>query len=260
MSERRTLTSFLLANAPPWLLRTQGRKFLEAVGQAFDALDQRVVDGVRSRWPLAVDNSSLALLGRERRLRRGLYETDTTYARRLRVWLDRHRVRGGPYALLGQLHDYFLSFLPGRKDVVYWSGTRRWIDEDGAITRDSIEWEADGSDEWAQIWVVFYVPDLIALPGDLLMTLDHEILTTLDGDSLATSESISPGDLTPAEAEIFTGIVREWSAAHVKRIHVVLIWDDRRLWSYPQPVPQWGDIETTWGEQGARVVVINEGL
>ncbi|MBN8609135.1 MAG: hypothetical protein J0L92_01020 [Deltaproteobacteria bacterium] len=251
-------TKQLLDSVPPWLTRIVGEKFMRSLGEAIDSLVTRVAQAVRHRFPNNIDSSSLARIGRERRIRRGPGESAETYATRLRIWWDMHRIRGGPYALLWNLHHFFYSWLPGRKDVVYHSGTRRWIDEDGVITRDAITWEADGSEEWAQFWVFFYVPDTIALPGDTLATLADDILTTLDGDPLALTASIVPSDITPAEENIFTAIPREWSAAHVKRIFVVLLWDEHRLWSYPQPVPQWGDITTTWGDQGAKVITVSE--
>lgn len=258
MSLPALYTKQLIDRLPPWLTRLVGEKLVRSFGELIDSTAVRVIHAVRQRFPNDIDSSSLARIGRERRIRRGPGESASTYATRLRIWWEMHRIRGGPYALLWNLHHYFYAWLPGRKDVVYHSGTRRWIDEDGVITRDAIAWEADGSDEWAQFWVFFYVPDLISLPGDFLTTLDGEIITTLSGDPITITASIVPGEMTPADEDVFTAIPREWSAAHVKRIYVVLLWDERRLWSYPQPVPDWGTISTSWGEQGAKVITVSE--
>lgn len=246
------LSTILRTKAPPWLTRTTGRKYLDAIGQALDTLDTRIVDGVSHRFPGLVDVSSLGIIGRERRIRRGPGESAQTYANRLVSWWSRHQIRGGPYALLGQLFDFFRYWLNPRIDVVYHSGTRRWVDPAGTITRDSITWEADGSDEWAQIWIVFYLSSsTIPLTGEELVTTWNELITTIGGDPIVTSYTITLSAMTEAESEVFRAIPREWSAAHIKRITLVLMPPDGRLWGYPDPLPVWCETWTAWGTSGA---------
>lgn len=142
-------TKLLLDTVPPWLTRIVGEKYMRSLGERIDALVTRVAQGVRHRFPGDIDESSLGTIGRERRIRRGPEEPPASYARRLRKWWDAHRRRGGPYALLGQLHAYFadLHDLP-RIDVVATSGNRHWvaqgvadIDASAAITHDSVDWD-----------------------------------------------------------------------------------------------------------------------
>lgn len=255
--ERITYVTRVREASPPWLLRSVGGRVMTAIAEVIDTLVDRASDGVSHRFPGLVDNSALTMIGRERRIRRGPGEAVATYARRLRPWWDRHRVRGGPYALLGQLHDFFLAWLPGRKDVVYHSGTRRWIDEAGEITRDSITWEADGTPQWAQVWVFFYLDDdLIELEGDVLATTWGEILTTLDGEPLGTTYTIALSALTALEAEVFKCIPREWSAAHVMRTHVVLLPGDAALVGYPPRLV--GEEGQTVGRTDAPTILLIE--
>lgn len=245
-----TYSSLLVQISPPWLQRLVGERFLSALGAPIDAAYERARESIKQRFPLVVDDSSLAMVGRERRIRRGPAEDATTYARRLRTWWDAHRTRGGPYALLHQLDAFFEDWLNVRMDVVYYSGTRRWIDENSVVTRDAVTWDADGTGKWARFWVVFYVPATIPGADRFLVTDDGDFLVTDDGDFIMADSTIAVEAITPAEEAIFRAIPREWSAAHIDRIEVVLLWDDRRLWNYPQPVPTWAEwgSTSTWGE------------
>lgn len=209
--------------APPWLQRTVGGKLLVAVGNRIDELVDRTRDGVALRFP-GQDADALPYIGRERRIRRGPGEAAATYAGRLRGWWDAHRNRGGPYALLEQLYAFFLDTLNVQMDVVYHSGTRRWVDAAGTVTRDAVTWGADGSSLWAQIWVFFYLG--------------------ADPTGIVTASTASDDD-----AEMFRAIPREWSAAHLKTVTLVLLYGIARCWNYPQPVPTWAvwGTQTTWG-------------
>lgn len=189
----------ILRVMPPWLRRTNGAKVLGAIGMQVDALADQTAAGVRARFPGFVEDA-LPLIGRERRIIRGPGETSATYSVRLRRWWDDHRRRGGAYALLEQLFAYY-ALAPRRLDVVAHSGTRYVVDETGEITRDVIEWGADGTDLWAQVW--------------LFHRLDEAPL------------------ITPEDVAVYLAIPREWSAGHVLPIPVWLIWPGAELWDYP---------------------------
>ncbi len=251
MSERLTAVGAVRRVSPPWLRRTHGARVMEGVADILEQLTERFIQGVKVRFPGApprpVDLAALALTGRGRRIRRGPNEAAETYARRLRGWWDAHRTRGGPYALLEQLRAFFLDWPSARMDVVYAAGTRRWMDEDGAITRDAIVWDADGSGEWAHVWVFFHLPDAIVVAVDELTTQGGDTLVTQDEEPLMVTETISPADLSENYEEIFRAIPREWTTAHVPYVTVVLLFSTARLWNYPQPVPTWA----AWGASGA---------
>lgn len=254
MTDVVTQTARLREAAPPWLQRAVGKKFLDALGAVLDLLDQRIVEGVSHRFPNLVDASSLAMIGRERRIRRGPGEDAQTYADRLVLWWDMHRLRGGPYALLWNLFHFFKYWLPGRKDVVYHNGIRRWIDTAGDITRDAITWDADGSDKWAQVWVFFYVPETIPLDGEEIVTTWNELITTMGGEAIVTLYSVTIDALTPAEEEVFKAIPREWTAGHIWKTHVVLLANDACLVGYP-PRTIVNDLHSTVGPTSAPVIL-----
>lgn len=242
---------------PPWLRRTVADRLVRGLAKEIDELVEKLRAGAKARFPGwdedDIDPEALATIGRERRILRGPREPADVYAGRLRMWWDAHRGRGGPYALLAQLDAFFEWFLNVRMDVVYANGVRYSINTatPGVITRDEIVWNGDGSGKWARFWVFFYVPATISsLSGDTLITQDGDTLITQDGDTLITDATISPDELGAEEEELFRAIPREWSAAHIDRAEVVLLWDARRLWDYPQPIPTWNAwaATSTWGQ------------
>jgi hypothetical protein len=248
---------------PPWLQRVVGAKLMDSLVAPVDELVDDLVAGVKARFPgIHTDETPLSFIGRERRIRRGPGEPATTYATRLQTWWDAHRTRGGPYALLGQLRAFFVDWLNVRIDVVYHSGTRRWMDTAGAITRDSITWDGDGTDHWSQFWVIFHVPAFIPTSGalELLVDQDDDEITTQDGEEIIVSSTVAVGSLTDAEKDVFRAIPREWSAAHIERIWIVLLYGDGELWDYPQPMgtwTEWEDPMVTW-DADAPVIFLAE--
>lgn len=250
-------TRELLDSVPPWLTRLVGDRFLRSLGDGIDALVTRESQAVRHRFPNVVDTSSLARVGRERRIRRGPGEDAQTYATRLRAWWDMHRIRGGPYALAWNLHHFFLAWLPGQKDIVAHSGLRHTIDVDGEVTRDAITWNADGSEDWSQVWVFIYCPELIPLGTALLVSTWNEYIVSLGGTAITVTYSIAPSALTSAEEEVFKAIPREWSAAHILRTHVVLLPGDAALVGYPPRLV--GEPGQTVGRTNQPTILVIDG-
>ncbi len=152
-------------------------------------------------------------MGRERRIRRGLVETDETYAPRLTRWLLDHRRRGGPYALLAQLYAYYApNLFP--ITLLYQSGRRYSMDVTGAVVRDDISWSPDASPSlWARWWL-FFETDMFGTP---------------------TSDQIADIKIVP----------REWNAAHCLG-YVVLLTSGAELIDFPADgaIDQAGTIDT----------------
>lgn len=261
---RQTFTTKLRLIMPPWLQRTVGAKLLTAIGEQIEALLVRTALSVKLRFPghdeANVDEEALAYIGRDRKIRRGPSEDAVTYARRLRLWFQTHRTRGGAYALLRQLHAYTLDWLNVRMDVVAKSGRRRWIDEDGVITADTITWDTDPDQGWAHVWLFFYLPDEIPLGFDYIVTHDGDRWVTHDGDFWVASRTISPSEMSDDEKAIFTAVAREWSAAHIPYITVVLLYGVGELWDYPAPMGTWDEWvdPTKTVDEDAPVILIAE--
>jgi hypothetical protein len=192
---------------PPWLLRTEGLRLIGALADVIDDHRDRMVAGVKLRFPGLYTLEGVDRIGRERRLRRGPSESAAVFASRLPRWWEDHRTRGNGYALLEQMLAYFAGTLDPPFDVVSYLGVRHVIDTDGGITRDKITWGTDGGGLWARVWVF-----------------------------LRTSAST----VDAATLEAYAAIVRDWLPAHALGTLVVLH-PDTRLWDYPQPVPDWAD-------------------
>jgi len=206
--QRLLYERWILTRVPPWLRRLTGGVVLSSIGEVADAMVDRAGVSVALRFP-ATDESSLAVLGRERRIVRGPAEGALAYAARVRRWRPDHRQRGSVYAMLAQWHAYS----PRVVDVVYHSGTRYRMDLSGTVVRDTITWRPDATALWAQAWCFVYEDD-------------------------------DPGALTAAQIAEYIAIPRVWSAAHMLPLKVVVLWPGVRLWDYP--VETWDEPGALW--------------
>lgn len=259
----RSFAAGLVARMPPWLRRTNGKKLILGLGDPLDTWAQNAADAVKMRFPTGtVDADALAYTGRERRIERGPGEEAATYADRTRIWLDSHRTRGGPYALLGQLFAFWRSALNVPIEVVAYSGARCSMDVDGNIVRDVVDWNGDGSGLWAQDWIFFHVPATLDL-GTLETDGGIEIVDD-GGVALAGTLTFAGGTIPTSLEDAFKLIPRTWTTAHLWRCTIVLmgyptVWS-ARLWDYPTPVPTWDAWEATgatWGDASPIVLVID---
>lgn len=157
--------------APPWLQTGYAERFLYAATVQVDALGEALNAGVKLRFPNIYSGESLPLIGRERRIRRGLSEADATYAARLRRWLQDHQRRGGPHAMLAQLRAYFLP-LTFPMHLLYRSGGRYVQDPAGTVTRDVVP--VVPQSQWARWVLLMYSDDLGALTAEALAVIPRE--------------------------------------------------------------------------------------
>jgi hypothetical protein len=236
-----TFRDMLRLKSPMWLQRGLGEKILYAIGLHMDGFGEALVQGVKARFPGVGNPEALALIGRERRIRRGREESDQAYVARLQRWLDDHRTRGGPYALLSQLYAHYTPN-QFQIDLVYASGRRFRLLTSGEIARDDA-WSAV-VEQWAR-WTLFYSWPVTPSPsvvhwGDVGRTW---------GDGKVWGSSLTVSEVTDLRL-----IPREWIAAHAIG-EIVLLTPDVLLWGYPDS-NEWGGPGLTWGsEQPVRLSV-----
>lgn len=241
-----------IGQVPPWLRRAIGGALTRGMATPIDTMQADTAEAITLRFPggsdanaVAIHPEGLALLGRERRILRGPGETDETFAERLRAWWDSHRTRGNAYALLQQMHDFFLSTNNVPIQYINQFGSSVTIDAAGAFTRSTVAgWSGDGQNppKWARFYLVFYLAGpTIDVP---LLTEDDEPIVTEDGEALLASVSIYA--LTAEDIDLLCAVPREWSAAHIDRIYITLLPATGNAWGLP-PGIAWGDVGLTWG-------------
>ncbi len=149
--------------APWWL--TEGEA--ELVGYSLDLLKdaflERLRQGLLARFPQQDANGTpsppdaLAAQGRDRRVIRGLGESDRSYAARLKLWLDDRRTAGNPFALMQKLAEYTGA------GVMFRTVDNRgnWFTRTALNVRsylfDQGNWDWDGAvSKWSRFWTVIY--------------------------------------------------------------------------------------------------------
>lgn len=198
---------------------------MEGLAAPLDDLARRMSEGVRSRFPAWDRSEALLLLGAERGIRRGPSELSGRFASRLVRWWDDHRGRAGAYALIAQARAFWTGTGVTSVEVVSHRGVRHAasVGSDGVV-RDVISWGADGTSVWAQFWLFLYV------------TVDPR----------------------PIDDVTYLAVPVDWTAAHVRREHVVILWGHGRLWDYPIPTGSWTFWEKglTWDQWDSQSPII----
>lgn len=203
----RTFRDVIWALSPPWLKRGLAQRILYSIAVQLDAGGDALNAGVKIRYPGVYSDESLSLIGRERRIRRGLNEAPVNYATRLTQWLVDHRVRGGAYAMLKQL---FVHYYPNNFDIALWypSGAQYYMNAGGDITRVTPPFELV-TPQWAN-WSLLYFSDAFTAADETDLVL----------------------------------IPRDWNAAHCLG-QIIVMPTSAELWNYPPSEP-WNNPAGLW--------------
>lgn len=228
--------------SPRWLKHGLAEKILYSFGIHLDTLAEMSSQGVKKRFPLFLDAlDALPLTGHDRKIARGFNEADISYVNRLLSWLDDHRTRGGPYAMLHQLAGFWASG-PFDIDLVYESGKRFHMPSGGAVTESTgAPWDGSSLAQWARWWLVFDWP------------------TPIGDDGLWSSPGayddggVWDADLSSTDVENIRLVPREWNAEHPIG-YVVLRNGGAELWDIPAGL--WSD-PGVWGGAGISEVTIS---
>lgn len=109
MPKTVSLRQHLLSTAwvPWWLVGPNRGRVLWSAGAALDAGVEWLFQGLQEAYPSLCSPEALTWIGRDRRIQRGLNETDASYRRRLLLWLDAWRQAGTAFGIIGQAQSYF---------------------------------------------------------------------------------------------------------------------------------------------------------
>jgi hypothetical protein len=151
--------------APRWLTDGEGGVVGYALDLIKDALAERLYQGLMVRFPqqdpdgTPAADDALTIMGRERRVVRGLSETSTEYAVRLKSWLDDRRLAGTPYMLMQKLAEYLgpLASFRTVDDRGNWYSRSALGVETALLKQENWDWSGDPVGErWSRFWVIIY--------------------------------------------------------------------------------------------------------
>jgi hypothetical protein len=160
--------------SPPWLLGYVGARYVYSAAIQWDTLAEFTRLGVIQRYPSLAQSSALTPLGKDRRIFRGLSETDAHYAERLRLFKRTWKLAGNAPTVLRQLWELMapdavrIRYVVNGYDGVPGAGTQfaDWwtIDATGL----SFERVAPSNWNWdnqfgfnIRFWVIIYRDDLV---------------------------------------------------------------------------------------------------
>lgn len=262
-----TFRDLILQSVPWWLRGSLGSRILFAIGLQADALGEALGEGVRRRFPGLDSDDSLALIGHDRRIARGRTEAAANYSKSLIRWLDDHAVRGGAYAMLRRLNDFYA----GRSwaiHLLYRSGRRHSLGTTGTITYDTFAWDPDNDPNWARWWLMHTLaPEAYSSDGDWTPfgtwddgELWDSVSDTWDGTipwdtSMGAWDDDGTWDTTLSEAQVedLRVVPRNFDNAHSSG-KVVAFGAGTDLWDYPPTL--WDDTPGVWTDHGPLILSV----
>lgn len=234
--------------APRWLTEGAGELVGYSLDIIKDAFAERARLGLLVRFPqqdangTPGPNDALVAMGRDRRVVRGINETDTVYAARLKDWLIDRRRTGNPFVLMKQLSAYCAS-TPGLSfATVDVRGNWYMRDSSGVETSslDTGNWNWDGDTaSWARFWVIIY--------PSTLWTAESTWGSGAWGDTTGTWGCTA----TPEQATTLRSIIADWKPGGTNG-NIILAFDVASFdETTPEPDGTWGK----WYEYSAGTAV-----
>lgn len=228
---------------PLWLSEGEGVATWWTAGIVIDAQLDKAYQGTYARHPAYAPEDALRYIARDRGLVRGPNEPAAVFADRALRWLDDHRLRGGPWAMMEQLRAYMF---PANVRIRTVDDRGNWftIDRDGSrsYVLDSGTWNWDSPvGRKTRFWVIIY-PDSSTgayLPWQKTVWGPERTW----GDPSLTWGTTA----TPAEVAAVRQIVRVWKAGGTTCKNIIIAYDDSSFDpASPEPDGDW----QLWGTGG----------
>lgn len=216
---------------PRWLTDEEG----ELVGYSLDLLKQIFVERVRlgllARFPSYAPPDALASVGRERRVVRGINESQESFAGRCVAWLDDRDTSGNPFTLMQKLAEY-TGPGPSFRTV---DNRGNWFSRDESgnrsylLKRENWDWDNEPS-RWSRFWVIIY-PNSLWVPQAKYGS----------GIKYGEPDKVFGATITPAQVATIRSLVADWKPLHGRCVNIILAFDNASFDpSSPEPDGQWG--------------------
>lgn len=230
---------------PSWLTEGEGELVLGSLGVLKDAWLERLTQGLYARFPSYAPESALAYLGRDRKIVRGINESAASYSARLLRWLEDHRIRGNPFALMAQLRAYCNADV--RIRTVDAAGNWFTLDRDGTrsftLGAGNWDWDTEAASQWSRFWVIIYPTadgEPWSDPGDW-----GDAALWGSGVWGANSTATIGTTATREQVASVRSIVREWQPDGTRCEWIIVAFDDASFDpTAPEPDGTWG----LWGK------------
>jgi hypothetical protein len=237
----RTIRRFL---APRWLTEGDG----ELVGYSLDLIKDAFLErcrlGMLVRFPQQDANGTpgptdaLDAMGRDRRMVRGIEETDTAYALRMKDWLTDRRRAGNPFCLMKQLAAYCdgngdkgCSFRTVDNSGNWYSRSSAGV-ETSSLDTGNWDWDAEAATNWGRFWVIIYPGTRWTLTGQ-----DWGDASNPWGGALATWGSST---ITDEQSRTLRALIADWKPGGTQCHTIILAFDPASFDpSAPEPNGTW---------------------
>ena len=226
---------------PSWLTTGEGEQVGYTLDLMADGFVERLRLGVMARLPqndptgaTTAPTDALEAMGRDRRVLRGINESNPDYAVRLRRWLDDRRRAGNPYMLMQKLAEY-TGAGPAFRTV---DARGNWYSRDADGTETALlqeeNWDWDGTpigQRWARFWVIVYPNGLWTARTDEWGASGTEWGERSVWGTTATQEHVAN----------LKHLVKDWKPAGTRCVNIILAFDSNSFDpSAPEPDGLWG--------------------
>lgn len=216
---------------PRFTTEGEAGKIGYAFGALQDAFIRRLELGLLARFPQHPNGKktappdALAALGRDRRVVKGIFDTDDDYAARLITWLDERRTAGNPFTLLRQVAAYTGGCACRTVDV-----RGNWYSRDvngvetAALKTGNWNWggperNAAGKLRWARFWLIVY-------PSARLCTTGPGAWGDAATAAWGAPDGICWGTDLPLEhSTTLRAIVADWMGPGKTCVNIILAFD-----------------------------------
>lgn len=153
--------------SPPWLSTGNAEKFLYTPGLVIDAQIQRVLTTTLSKFPLKAIPSALSLLGADRLIDRGNFETDEGYAIRLSQAFTDWHFAGMPRAIIRQIVGWLSPKNPEIKNVdnfdqwfIYEDQTNTTLPPKKIVNTLAWDWDGTTGNTLFRYWTIIFINNI----------------------------------------------------------------------------------------------------